>query len=62
MVKRSKDDEQLGTLYFDNEDLAKAHWRKMAAACRAAKNGTSADLEKKGKGWVVTVYAPKTKK
>ena len=61
MVKRAKGEEQLGTLYFDNEDLAKAHWRKMAAACKVANNGSSADLEKKGKGWVVTVYQPKKK-
>ena len=59
MAKRGKGEEQLGTLYFDNEALARAHWKKMAAACAAAKNGSSADLEKKGKGWVVTVYAPK---
>lgn len=60
MAKRSDDEKQVGTLYFDDERLAKAHWRKMAAACAASdEKGWSADLKRSGKGWIVTVYGPK---
>lgn len=52
-MKKARGEDMIGSLWYAYKEMAEALWRKLAAACAAAGDGSGAHLRQAGKGWVV---------